>query len=440
MYDNEKYTDSGSYSAYQTYYGSSAYGTQNNASNNGNDKKKGSLRKVLFSTGLGLLFGAFAATGFYGIKYGVEYFMPTEFKEVVTQDQVIPPATPSASQGTNVTQITYVQDDVSDVVEQVMPAMVSIINNFTTTSTTLWGQTYSTPATSSGSGIIVKETENELLIVSNNHVVEGADELEVTFIDGSTAQASIKGLDSDMDLAVIAVALDSLTPETKGAITVAALGDSDNLKLGTPVIAIGNALGFGQSVTTGIVSALNREITYEDGSKGTFIQTDAAINQGNSGGALLNLNGEVIGINSSKIGGSMVEGMGYAIPITSASPIVAELMARETRVKVDESEMGYMGISMQDVNEQAVYMYGMPKGVFVYAVEEGSPAAKAGIRKGDIIVKLDGVRVGSGADVQENMQYYKAGETVTVTVKRVVDGEYESVDIQITFGARPDAK
>ena len=275
------------------------------------------------------------------------------------------------------------------------------------------------------------------MIVSNNHVVEGADSLEVTFIDGTTAKASIKGLDSDMDLGVIAVPLESLSEETKASITVAALGDSNSLKLGTPVIAIGNALGFGQSVTTGIVSALDREITYDDGTTGKFIQTDAAINQGNSGGALLNINGEVIGINSSKIGGSMVEGMGYAIPISSASPIVAELMERETRVKVSEEEMGYMGITMQDVSEQVIQMYGMPKGVFVYAVEEGSPAAQAGIKRGDIIVKFDRSKVFSYTDIQENMQYYKAGETINITVKRASGGEYESIDITLTLGNRP---
>lgn len=440
MYENENNTNTSNYSSYQTdYYGTSYYGTtQPTGNNNSNEKKKkGTFKKIVFSAGLGLLFGAFAGFGFYGMKIGSEYFLETNTQEVqLSQDAVNPTVMPNPA-GTTVNQITYVQDDVSDVVEQVMPAMVSIINNYTTVSTTLWGQSYSTPATSSGSGIIVKETETELLIVSNNHVVEGAETLEVTFIDGSTAKASIKGLDSDMDLGVIAVPLESLSEETKASITVAALGDSNNLKLGTPVIAIGNALGFGQSVTTGIVSALDREITYDDGTTGKFIQTDAAINQGNSGGALLNINGEVIGINSSKIGGSMVEGMGYAIPISSASPIVAELMERETRVKVSEEEMGYMGITMQDVSEQVIQMYGMPKGVFVYAVEEGSPAAQAGIKRGDIIVKFDRSKVSSYTDIQENMQYYKAGETINITVKRASGGEYESIDITLTLGNRP---
>jgi len=440
MYENENYSDTNRYSTYQTgnYYSDSLYGTKQTSGREPEKKKMGGVRKVFFSAGLGLLFGAFAGFGFYGMKLGSEYLVKTNAPEVEASDSYIGTTEVPGNFPATVNQITYVQDDVSDVVEQVMPAMVSIMNNYTVTSVTMWGQKYTTPATSSGSGIIVKETENELLIVSNNHVVEGADTLEVTFIDGSTAQASIKGLDSDMDLGVIAVPLDSLSEETKSAITVAALGDSDSLKLGTPVIAIGNALGFGQSVTTGIVSALDREITYDDGTTGSFIQTDAAINQGNSGGALLNINGEVIGINSSKIGGSMVEGMGYAIPISSASPIVAELMERETRVKVTEEEMGYMGITMQDVNEQVVELYGMPKGVFVYDLEAGSPADIAGIKKGDIIVKFDRTRVTSYTDIQENMQYYKAGETVMLTVKRASNGEYESIDITVTLGKRPE--
>ena len=456
MYENESYNsnssgsynnngsynnDNSQYSSYQTggYYSGSAYGTAQTANGGDGKKKKGTFKKVLLSAGLGLLFGAFAGFGFYGMKLGSEFLVQTNTPDVQLSQDVINPAVMPNATGTTVNQITYVQDDVSDVVEQVMPAMVSIMNNYTVTSTTLWGQSYTTPASASGSGIIVKETENELLIVSNNHVVEGADTLEVTFIDGSTAQASIKGLDSDMDLGVIAVPLESLSAETKAAITVAALGDSDNLKLGTPVIAIGNALGFGQSVTTGIVSALDREITYDDGTTGTFIQTDAAINQGNSGGALLNINGEVIGINSSKIGGSMVEGMGYAIPISSASPIVAELMERETRVKVSEEEMGYMGITMLSVSEQVTQMYGMPQGVFVDDVEEGSPAAQAGVKRGDIIVKFDRSKVSSYTDIQENMQYYKAGESVNITVKRASSGEYENIDITITLGKRPES-
>ena len=277
----------------------------------------------------------------------------------------------------------------------------------------------------------------KLLIVSNNHVVESADTLTVTFIDGSEAQAQVKGLDSDMDLAVIAVSLNDLSDDTKNAITVATLGSSDDLKLGEPVIAIGNALGYGQSVTNGIVSALNREITLENGSTGTFIQTNAAINPGNSGGALLNMNGEVIGINSNKIGGTAVEGMGYAIPITSASPIIADLMERQTRTKVAEDEVGYIGISLQEVTSQISQMYNMPEGIYVVSVEEGSAAANAGIMKGDIITKFDGSSISSYSDLQKTLQYYAVGDSVTVTVQRPQNGEYVSIELNLTLGSRP---
>ena len=320
-----------------------------------------------------------------------------------------------------------------------MPAMVSIVNNFTETAN-VFGQQYTQEEAASGSGIIVGKTDDELLIVSNNHVVESADTLTVTFIDGSEAQAQVKGLDSDMDLAVIAVSLNDLSDDTKNAITVATLGSSDDLKLGEPVIAIGNALGYGQSVTNGIVSALNREITLENGSTGTFIQTNAAINPGNSGGALLNMNGEVIGINSNKIGGTAVEGMGYAIPITSASPIIADLMERQTRTKVAEDEVGYIGISLKEVTSQISQMYNMPEGIYVVSVEEGSAAANAGIMKGDIITKFDGSSISSYSDLQKMLQYYAAGDSVTITVQRPQNGEYVSVELNLTLGSRPADK
>ena len=272
-------------------------------------------------------------------------------------------------------------------------------------------------------------------------MIQGMDTLDVTFIDGSVAQAYIKGTDADMDLAVIAVPLENVTPETKAAITIATMGDSDNLKLGTPVIAIGNALGYGQSVTNGIISALDREMTMDDGSTGIFIQTNAAINPGNSGGALLNINGEVIGINSNKIAASQVEGMGYAIPISSASPIIADLLERETRTdKVADGEVGYMGITMQDVTDQITQMLGIPGGVYVYEVAEGSAAEQAGIRRGDVIVKFDGQKVSTRMELKEQVEYYKAGETVNVTVKRFEEGQYEDLELEVTLGSQPAAE
>ena len=370
--------------------------------------------------------------------------MFTTSTDTAVVDEITSEATTESTQSAQLaTNVTYVESDVSNVVEKVMPAMVSIVNNFTETAN-VFGQQYTQEEAASGSGIIVGKTDDELLIVSNNHVVESADTLTVTFIDGSEAQAQVKGLDSDMDLAVIAVSLNDLSDDTKNAITVATLGSSDDLKLGEPVIAIGNALGYGQSVTNGIVSALNREITLENGSTGlengstgTFIQTNAAINPGNSGGALLNMNGEVIGINSNKIGGTAVEGMGYAIPITSASPIIADLMERQTRTKVAADEVGYIGISLQEVTSQISQMYNMPEGIYVVSVEEGSAAANAGIMKGDIITKFDGSSISSYSDLQKTLQYYAAGDSVTVTVQRPQNGEYVSIELNLTLGSRP---
>ncbi len=401
----------------------------------GGKKKKGTVRKVVLSMGLGLTFGVFAGAGFYAVRMGVDYFAPAQIEEEMSGEENTGGIVPTGFTG-GASQVTYVKDDVSEMVEDVMPAMVSVMGSFTQEITTFWGPSYTRPTEGAGSGIIVAENNDELLIVTNNHVVEGAQELKVSFIDGTTATARIKGLDSDMDLAVISVSLADLSQETRNSIAIARLGDSDSLKLGMPVIAIGNALGYGQSVTGGYISALNREVVMEDGTKGTFIQTDAAINSGNSGGALLTVTGEVIGINSSKIKGSGVEGMGYAIPISSASPIIADLMERRTDV-VDESEMGYLGVTMQNVIEQVNQMYGIPYGVFIVEVEEDSPAQQAGIRKGDVIVKFDGRKISSNDDMKDTMQHYKAGETVKITVMRSVDGNYENIELEIQLGSRP---
>lgn len=413
--------------------------TGNNTESKNPKKHGGYFRKAVVSVSLGLFFGLFAGIGFYAVQQGTGMLKTGTDTAVV--DEVTSEAATESSQSTPqlATNVTYVESDVSDVVEKVMPAMVSIVNNFTETAN-VFGQQYTQEEAASGSGIIVGKTDDELLIVSNNHVVESADTLTVTFIDGSEAQAQVKGLDSDMDLAVIAVSLNDLSDDTKNAITVATLGSSDDLKLGEPVIAIGNALGYGQSVTNGIVSALNREITLENGSTGTFIQTNAAINPGNSGGALLNMNGEVIGINSNKIGGTAVEGMGYAIPITSASPIIADLMERQTRNKVAEDEVGYIGISPQEVTSQISQMYNMPEGIYVVSVEEGSAAANAGIMKGDIITKFDGSSISSYSDLQKMLQYYAAGDSATITVQRPQNGEYVSVELNLTLGSRPADK
>lgn len=454
MYENDNFSgyETGNENTTGTFSGVSAaesangYTTYQMGGSTGNNtepkktkKHGGYFRKAMVSVSLGLFFGLFAGIGFYAVQQGTGMLKTGTDTAVVGEvaAEVTTESTQSSVQ--SATNVTYVESDVSDVVEKVMPAMVSIVNNFTETAN-VFGQQYTQEEAASGSGIIVGKTDDELLIVSNNHVVESADKLTVTFIDGSEAQAQVKGLDSDMDLAVIAVSLNDLSDDTKNAITVATLGSSDDLKLGEPVIAIGNALGYGQSVTNGIVSALNREITLENGSTGTFIQTNAAINPGNSGGALLNMNGEVIGINSNKIGGTTVEGMGYAIPITSASPIIADLMERQTRTKVAEDEVGYIGISLQEVTSQISQMYNMPEGIYVVSVEEGSAAANAGIMKGDIITKFDGSSISSYSDLQKTLQYYAAGDSATITVQRPQNGEYVSVELNLTLGSRPADK
>lgn len=411
-------------------------------------KKKGFFPKLLVAISLGLFFGIFAGIGFYGVGQATDVLKEEEAPVTRQEPSVEEPQKESDEkedeekepiQTTQVgSTVVYAetQPAVSDIVEEVMPAMVSIINNYTEVSS-FWGQTYREELSSSGSGIIVSENEDELLVVSNQHVVADADQLLITFIDGSEAEAQVKGMDADMDLAILAISLDDLSEETKKAISIATLGNSDELILGQQVIAIGNALGYGQSVTVGYVSALNREIELEDGSDRKFIQTDAAINPGNSGGALLNAKGEVIGINSNKIGGTSIEGMGYAIPITAASPIIAELMERQTRNKVDSDDMGYMGISYQDVTDQIAQMYGMPEGVYVVSVLEDTGAEAAGMIKGDVIVNFDGNKITCYEDLSEVLQYYAAGDTAEITVMRAVDGEYVEVKLTLTLGERP---
>ena len=285
---------------------------------------------------------------------------------------------------------------------------------------------------SQGSGIIIGQNEEELLIATNNHVVEDADTLSACFIDDQAYEAVVKGTDSDNDLAVIAVKLTDISEDTMSQIKIAQVGDSDSLKVGQQVVAIGNALGYGQSVTTGIVSAVNRQVGDSESENG-FIQTDAAINPGNSGGALLNMQGELIGINSAKLASTEVEGMGYAIPVSTASPIIEELMTRTTRAKVSEDQASAIGISGQTVDSNTSKTYGIPQGVYVAEVNEGSAAEKAGIQVGSIITKFDGTSIESIEDLKNQLTYYAAGETVEMTVKVANNGEYVEKTVVITL-------
>ncbi|MBR5422285.1 MAG: trypsin-like peptidase domain-containing protein [Lachnospiraceae bacterium] len=405
-------------------------------------KKSGVFSKICLAAAVGLFFGLFAGAGLYlvqqagsllgldmGIGNGGERGAYTEYtdKEKAERAEVISEAVamPAAS-----TSATTVVTDVTNVVEQVMPAIVSITNE-----STVNYFYYTMPSESSGSGIIIGSNSEELLLVTNYHVVADNESLKVCFTDGSEATALVKGTDSQRDLAVIAVAMDDISDSTLNSIKVARMGDSDALKVGEPAIAIGNALGYGQSVTTGVISALNREMTVEN-ITGTFIQTDAAINPGNSGGALLNINGEVIGINSSKIGGSTVEGMGYAIPISAAKPIIEELMQKTTRTLVSEDERGYLGITGATVTQQEIMLYGYPEGVYVANVNDGSPADLAGMQRGDYITALDGETVTSMEGLQRLLMYYRVGDTVEVEIKRPDGNRYKDMTLELTLGDR----
>ena len=328
-----------------------------------------------------------------------------------------------------------VTSDISTIVENAMPSIVSITNMSVQKVQSFFGGYQEVPSESAGSGIIVGQNDSELLIVTNNHVVENSETLTVTFCNEESIEASVKGTDSTRDLAVVAVPLDSIPDDTMSQIKTAVIGNSDSLKVGEPAIAIGNALGYGQSVTTGIISAKERSI---EGYDGSYIQTDAAINPGNSGGALLNINGEVIGINSAKISDSTVEGMGFAIPISDVSDIIQNLMNKETRTKVAENEQGYLGIKGYDVNETGAQMYNMPTGVYIAEVTKNGAADKAGLSKGTIITAFDGNSVTSMDGLKGQLAYYKVGETVTITVQVPENnGEYTESEVEVTLTESP---
>ena len=387
--------------------------------------KKGYMKKVALVVGAAVLFGAVGGVTMQGTSYLTGKLLGKNTKSTVG-------TTKTVSNAKLTTSTSTVTSDVSDIVENTLPSIVSITNMSVQEVQNFFGGISQQESESAGSGIIISQNDSELLVVTNNHVVEGSDTLTVTFNDGNSVEAQIKGTDSARDLAVVAVPLDKISDDTMNAIKVATLGDSDSLKVGEPAIAIGNALGYGQSVTTGIVSATGRTI---DGFDGEYIQTDAAINPGNSGGALLNANGEVIGINSAKINSSAVEGMGFAIPISDASDVIQNLMNKETRSKVSDEERGYLGIEGYDVSEEGAQMYNMPTGVYVKEVMSGGGSEKAGLTKGSIITGFEGSSISGMSSLQEQLQYYKAGEEVTLTVQ-IPDknGEYTEKDIKVTLG------
>lgn len=385
--------------------------------------KKGYMKKVALVVGAAVLFGAVGGVTMQGTSYLTGKLLGKNTKSTVG-------TTKTVSNAKLTTSTSTVTSDVSDIVENTLPSIVSITNMSVQEVQNFFGGISQQESESAGSGIIISQNDSELLVVTNNHVVEGSDTLTVTFNDGNSVEAQIKGTDSARDLAVVAVPLDKISDDTMNAIKVATLGDSDSLKVGEPAIAIGNALGYGQSVTTGIVSATGRTI---DGFDGEYIQTDAAINPGNSGGALLSANGEVIGINSVKYSDTSVEGIGYAIPINTAAPIINDLITKE---KVDESDSAYLGITGVDVTDDVAKTYNMPSGVYVAQVTGGSAAEQAGIQKGDIITEFDGKQIGSMEELSSTMEYYKAGTTVDVKIERSTNGEYQEQTISVTLGKK----
>ena len=390
--------------------------------------KGGNSKKWLSIVSGGLVFGIVACAAFQAGNIIVDRVTGGETKEVRQT---------STTTQLNQTSST-VTSDVSGIVEQAMPSIVSITNMSIQEVQNFFGQTQEQESESLGSGIIIQQSDTELLIATNNHVVEGADTLTVTFVDEENVEANIKGTDPSKDLAIVAVPLESIKDSTMETIAIATLGDSNEVQVGEPAIAIGNALGYGQSVTTGIISATNRQIDM-DGFDSELIQTDAAINPGNSGGALLNANGAVIGINTAKINSSVAEGMGYAIPISDASEVLTNLMNRETRERVSDEARGYLGITGQDVSSDIGEAYNMPTGVYISEVTQGSGAEQAGLSRGSIITGMEGVTIDSMETLQDQLSYYAVGETVELTVQVPASGgEYEEQTVSVTLGANPN--
>ena len=393
-------------------------------------KEHKKMPKAVAVTGLALMFGVVSSATFLTTNYvGTKVL-----KLGTTQKSTSTTSTSAVTSNASLTKTSsVVTSDVSSVVENVMPSIVSITNMSVQEVQNYFGGTSKQESESAGTGIIISQNDSELLVVTNNHVVAGSDTLTVTFADGNSVEANIKGTDSEYDVAVVAVPLDSISEDTKKAISVATLGDSTELKVGEPAIAIGNALGYGQSVTTGVISALNRSVSETDQTTGEttessvkLIQTDAAINPGNSGGALVNASGEVIGINSSKLVGDSVEGVGYAIPISDVSDLIENLMNQETKTKVAEADQGAIGIKGMSVSTEYSQQLNMPEGVYVSEVTKGGGAEKAGMTRGCIITGINGTTVSSMDDLQEQLQYYAKGDEVELTIQvPQSNGEYQ---------------
>lgn len=461
----EKTDDSGQQPRYEHYQFHEEQGTVLEPSGpSGHRRNQNSFQKKAGATiALAVIFGLVAAVVFQAANFAADRFLNTgkSSVQIKTTDSVDLQETASDDSTADKVLSDSENGTVAAVAQASMPSVVAITTVSVQEIPSFFGySSHQYKSASTGSGIIVGDNDDELLIATNNHVVDGATTLSVCFIGDDVANAEtetvnagdngdlnvedavsakIKGTDADNDLAVVAVKKSDIPEDTLNQIKIAQIGSSDDLAVGQQVVAIGNALGYGQSVTSGWISALNRTISTDDGTNSTgLIQTDAAINPGNSGGALLNMKGELIGINSAKYADSAVEGMGYAIPISKAKPILEELMNRETREKVDSSKKGYLGVSLASLTTEAIEMYNMPTGAFVRNVEDDSPAQEAGICKGDIIVKFDGQKVSDGDDLLDKLQYYKSGEKIEAVIARATNGEYEENTVELTLGTRPD--
>ena len=440
MYENDFY---GAENAYRANARANAYEGKKSGGSSG--RSRGLGKKILAALLCGLLFGTTAAAAFVGVKTFMDYSMKARNESSAASAAAASAETAQEEEGEiGITNVSYSSSgktsqtlDVSDIAEGAMPAMVSI-TNISVQEVQSWfgmfggGGTQTQEQQSTGTGIIIGKNDSELLIVTNNHVVEDATTLTVCFVDSEACEASIKGTDPDNDLAVIAVKLADIKETTSAAIKIAVLGDSDSLKVGQQVVAIGNALGYGQSVTTGIVSALNRSIDTTDA---VMIQTDAAINPGNSGGALLNMQGEVIGINSAKFSSTEVEGMGYAISITNAMPIIEDLMNRTTREKVSDENASYLGISGEDITSSISAAYGVPQGVYITSVNSDSPLRELSVTAKCVITHFDGIRVTSVSNLENRLKYYAAGEKVEITVQIPQGNSYVERTYEVTLGS-----
>ncbi len=446
------HTGQSSYNGEPFQNGAGAYNGQWNPAPEGKKQKKkkqkvqGEKKHHGFGMALGkcaalaVVFGLVSGTVFYGTGLIFERTKSSTQLETTTGGSNKADGTTSNSSGipgTSVSTATTI-NDVADIVDNVIPSIVSITNmGQQELGMDFFGRSYMQDTESAGSGIIISQTDKEIYIATNNHVVANATQLTVNFVDDQSVTAEIKGTDPSTDLAVISVAVKDIPAETMEKIKIATLGNSDDIRVGQGAVAIGNALGYGQSVTTGVISAMDREVTVQDDNgasiTNSLLQTSAAINPGNSGGALVNMNGEIIGINSVKYNDTTVEGMGFAIPISTAEPIINDLITREV---VDESNSSYLGVSGQDVTEDIAADFGMPEGLYITLVQENSAAEQAGIKKGDVLTEFDGRKIQSMKTLKETMRYYAAGTQVEITLKSNQNGEWQERKVTATLGKK----